>query len=175
MTQKLIIGSLAAAALIAAGCSSSGGGSTAPAGGGTSDTSVSTGSTVSISVQGGHLVGPDGHALYTFSTDTATTFSCTAGCLAVWPPITGTAKAGSGVDQDDLSSRARTDGTMQVTYDGMPLYEFTGDKSAADTNGNGVADNGGKWALAKSDDAATSPSSATSSSSDSGGGGGYGY
>jgi predicted lipoprotein with Yx(FWY)xxD motif len=36
----------------------------------------------------------------------------------------------------------RTDGTQQVTLDGHPLYHFSGDKAAGDTNGNGF---GGIW------------------------------
>ena len=34
----------------------------------------------------------------------------------------------------------RTDGTTQVTYNDWPLYLFSGDAAAGDTNGQGVGD-----------------------------------
>jgi predicted lipoprotein with Yx(FWY)xxD motif len=135
---------------------------------------------VTITLQGGHLVGPDGKALYTENVDTATTFGCNGGCLTAWPPVLGAPKAAGGVDQDDFATRARPDGTMQVTYDGKPLYEFQADTAPGDTKGDGVNEGGILWTLAKSDDApATSPSSSdddsSGSSSSGSGGGGYGY
>ena len=40
----------------------------------------------------------------------------------------------------------RTDGTYQVTYNGMPLYFYSGDTASEQTNGQGV---GGNWSIAK--------------------------
>ena len=40
----------------------------------------------------------------------------------------------------------RDDGTMQVTYNGLPLYRFANDTAAGQTNGEGVA---GLWSVAK--------------------------
>ena len=172
MTRKLIISSLAAAGLLAAGCSSSGGGTNA-AGGNSSSTGSSVG--VTISMQSGHLVGADGKALYTNSVDTSSSFGCNGGCLTEWPPVTGTAAAGSGVMASALGTEKRSDGSMQVTYNGKPVYEFAEDKSAGDTKGNGLSEAGITWSLAGA--AAASPSSPAPASSgySSGGGGGYGY
>jgi Secreted repeat of unknown function len=45
-----------------------------------------------------------------------------------------------------LGTVARADGQQQVTYDGKPLYFFSGDKAPGDTNGHGV---GSVWFAAK--------------------------
>jgi predicted lipoprotein with Yx(FWY)xxD motif len=48
----------------------------------------------------------------------------------------------AGLDQSKVGTAKRADGTMQVTYGGHPLYRFSGDKSAGQTNGQDVA---GTW------------------------------
>ncbi len=59
----------------------------------------------------------------------------------------------------------RSDGKTQVTYNGHPLYTFTGDSNPGDTSGQGVNVFGGLWY-------AVSPSGqqVTGSASNSGGG-----
>lgn len=182
MKQTLIIGSMAAAALLAAGCSSSGGGYNNPAGGNSSSSSSSSssspatgGNAVTISLQSGHLVSSDGRALYTNSVDTATKFGCNGGCLTEWPPVVGAVTVGSGVDKEDFGVAKRADGTMQVTYYGKPIYEFAEDKSASDTKGSGLSEDGITWALAKPDNAPATSLSSSATSSSTSGGGGYGY
>jgi predicted lipoprotein with Yx(FWY)xxD motif len=44
-----------------------------------------------------------------------------------------------------LGTITRSDGTVQATYDGHPLYTFAGDKSPGQDKGNGVTGFGGKW------------------------------
>ena len=44
-----------------------------------------------------------------------------------------------------LALITRDDGTMQVTYKGLPLYYFGGDKAAGDTNGAAIPN----WGVAK--------------------------
>ena len=39
-----------------------------------------------------------------------------------------------------LGTTTRDDGTTQVTYDGHPLYLYSGDTAAGDANGEGVGD-----------------------------------
>lgn len=85
---------------------------------------------VTMTSHGAVLFGPDDHALYTLSTDSTNKSTCTGGCLAAWPPLLltagGTVTGGSGVT-GKLSSLKRADGTIQVTYKGLPLYYFASD------------------------------------------------
>lgn len=54
---------------------------------------------------------------------------CQALCAQYWPPVLTSERpqAGPGVDQHALGTIIRPDGTQQVTYNGRPLYLFTGD------------------------------------------------
>ncbi len=76
---------------------------------------------------------------------------CEGGCLDNWPAFTleadETLAAGEGVT-GVLATFARSDGTMQVTYDGRPLYYFVGDTAAGDVTGQGT---GGVWFVAAAD------------------------
>jgi predicted lipoprotein with Yx(FWY)xxD motif len=45
-----------------------------------------------------------------------------------------------------LGTRHRPEGSTQVTYKNRPLYRYSGDTKAGDTNGDGV---GGIWHVAK--------------------------
>jgi predicted lipoprotein with Yx(FWY)xxD motif/predicted small secreted protein len=97
---------------------------------------------------GAYLTGKDGLTLYTFKADGANTSTCTGGCAETWQPFVVTAadtlKAGSGVT-GTLTTFARPDGSMQVAYNGAPLYSFKSDTKAGDTNGQGI---GGSWFVA---------------------------
>jgi predicted lipoprotein with Yx(FWY)xxD motif len=39
----------------------------------------------------------------------------------------------------------RSDGSVQATYDGHPLYTYVGDGAHGQANGNGLNLNGGLW------------------------------
>ncbi len=97
---------------------------------------------------GAYLTGEDGRTLYTFKPDSANTSTCTDACAANWPPFVvgagDSVTAGSGVS-GTLATFVRPDGTLQVAYNGAPLYYFANDTKAGDTNGQGV---GGKWFVA---------------------------
>jgi predicted lipoprotein with Yx(FWY)xxD motif len=97
---------------------------------------------------GAYLTGKNGRTLYTFKPDSANTSTCTGGCASTWPPFTAgptdTFSAGSGVS-GKLTTFARPDGALQVAYNDVPLYYFSNDKAAGDTNGQGI---GGKWFVA---------------------------
>lgn len=98
---------------------------------------------------GTYLTGSDGLTLYTFTPDSPNTSTCDGGCAEAWPPFiveSGTEFApGDGVD-GELTTFPRADGTLQVAYDGAPLYYFTNDTTPGDTNGQGLGDN---WFVAE--------------------------
>jgi len=79
------------------------------------------------------LVDGKGMTLYLFEKDQGTTTACTGGCAKAWPPFTGTATAGDGIDASKLGSA-----NGQVTYNGHLLYYFASDKAAGDANGVGL-------------------------------------
>jgi predicted lipoprotein with Yx(FWY)xxD motif len=99
---------------------------------------------------GKFLTGADGKTLYIFKADTtANQSTCVDACLANWPPLVATgatAPAAPAGASGTLATFARADGTMQVSYNGQPLYYFKNDAKAGDTNGQGLA--GGKWVVA---------------------------
>ncbi|MDL2335623.1 MAG: hypothetical protein QFC55_06305 [Chloroflexota bacterium] len=96
---------------------------------------------------GPHFLGPNGNALYTFDSDTTTSSACGSGCTDTWPPIVVqpgyTVQAGG--HEEDFGTITRSDGSLQLTYYGKPLYNYAGDASATDVNGDGLF---GKWHLA---------------------------
>lgn len=84
-----------------------------------------------------------GYSLYVFDNDLGAPGSnCNGGCASSWPPLLVADGGASGVL--GLGTVMRNDGTVQATYEGRPLYFFSGDNAAGDTNGQGL---GGVWWL----------------------------
>lgn len=106
----------------------------------------------------GYLVGPNGLSLYTFDIDEPGTSNCEGDCLANWPPLTvedaSDLTVAEGLDETSLGTITRSDGTLQVTLDDMPLYYFIGDSDPGDTNGDGVND---VWHLATAEAGTSGP------------------
>jgi predicted lipoprotein with Yx(FWY)xxD motif len=96
---------------------------------------------------GKYVVASNSMTLYTSSKDTKGVSNCTGECATTWPPYVPSSLApittGYGVSAG-LAKIARTDGSMQLTYNGMPLYFYKGDAKPSDTKGNGV---GGTWSV----------------------------
>jgi predicted lipoprotein with Yx(FWY)xxD motif len=84
-----------------------------------------------------------GFTLYSFAPDTKTTSKCNGSCAQIWPPVKGPASA-SGV-KGKFATIKRADGSVQATYNGHPLYTYTGDTAPKQTHGNGLNLNGGVW------------------------------
>jgi len=168
----LALAGLAAAALIAAGCSSSGnsGGSGASGGSASGSPANHSGNTVKAAKIAGVMVLTDakGFTLYWFAPDTKTTSKCNGSCAAFWPPLKGPVTA-SGI-KGTFGTIKRSDGSVQATFDGHPLYTFKGDKAPGQASGNGLNINGGLWHEAKVSGKAPAPHPSGSKSS-----GGYGY
>lgn len=104
-----------------------------------------TGATVAMTSSadfGPILVDDKGMTLYLFEKDTPNTSNCYDKCATNWPPLltSGDPLAGDGVQASMLGTTQRTDGTMQVTYNGWPLYYYAKDKAAGDLLGQGVGD-----------------------------------
>jgi predicted lipoprotein with Yx(FWY)xxD motif len=95
----------------------------------------------------------EGMTLYVFLADESTESTCYDDCEAAWPPLTveGEPAAGEGIDASLLGTSERTDGSVQVTLDGHPLYFFAQDESSGDVNGQGVGD---VWFVVSPDGAA---------------------
>ena len=153
-----------ALALVAAGCGSSndnsstsassgGGGGVYGGGGGATKPASSSGSGV-VSVDdnaklGKIIVDSKGNTLYYFEKDKQNggSSACSGACAQVWPPYTasGSPKGQNGASASMLGTLKRSDGTTQVTYNGWPLYTYTGDSKPGDTNGNNLDQFGAEW------------------------------
>ncbi len=122
------------------------------------------------------LANSAGHTLYYLSIDTTSASKCTSSCLTIWPLVAGKPQAASGMTiSGTLSSFTRTDGAVQATWNGHPLYTYSGDTAAGQTNGNGLNSFGGLWHAVVLSAAHGKPTPAPTSSSSGGGGyGGYG-
>jgi predicted lipoprotein with Yx(FWY)xxD motif len=93
---------------------------------------------------GPYLTNSAGMTLYLFTKDTVPGESaCYDQCAENWPPLlAGDAPAALPVGiQGELGTIDRTDGTKQVTYNGVPLYLWAKDTKPGDTTGQGVGDN----------------------------------
>jgi predicted lipoprotein with Yx(FWY)xxD motif len=89
---------------------------------------------------GSFLVDSAGKTLYVFTNDTPGTSTCTGNCASTWPPLltNGAPTTGTGVTASMLGTTTRADGSVQVTYNGWPLYYYSKDMAAGDTNGEGL-------------------------------------
>ena len=157
MRKFAFIGALVGAAFVAAACgggTSSYGSSASTSAGGSTGAANPPGSPAPSATVGTRttplgqiLVDANGRTLYLFEADKGMTSSCNDSCAAVWPPLTATGPltAGPGVSQSLLATTTRKDGSMEVVYNGHPLYYFVSDKQAGDTTGQGLSSFGADW------------------------------
>lgn len=164
----LAVLAVVAASAVLAACSSAST-STTGASGSSSSPAAGTAASVKTATVGGAtvLTNSKGFTLYTFAPDTSTTSKCNGSCATNWPPVTGPV-TGVGVT-GAFGTITRSDGAVQATFDGHPLYTFAGDTAPGQGNGNGVNAFGGLWhEITPSGTAAPVPAASSSS-----GGGGY--
>jgi predicted lipoprotein with Yx(FWY)xxD motif len=145
MQSKLVVNCVAAVALLAVSC----GGST-PSTSGTTPSPAATGEKIAVASNaklGQILVDESGMTVYLFLADSGTASTCYTSCAAIWPPVltTGAPQAGAGVQASLLGTTTRTDGKVEVTYAGHPLYYFVKDKVAGDVTGQGINGFGALW------------------------------
>ncbi|MFE0513769.1 SCO0930 family lipoprotein [Streptomyces sp. NPDC058964] len=99
------------------------------------------------------VVDKNGMTVYRFIKDKAwpkSVSNCTGACLEKWPAVAEVkADDTKGVAKKGLMGFTRPDtGTKQMTVNCWPIYTFSGDKAAGDTNGQGV---GGTWYAVRPD------------------------
>jgi predicted lipoprotein with Yx(FWY)xxD motif len=163
MNWKLTLnGAVAGAALLIAAC-----GSYSPSAYGTSTSPSSYGrypgvtsppagtpeppATTSIALRnsafGPILVDGSGRTLYLFEADPKDMSTCNGDCVSVWPPLIahGTPQAAAGIDQSLLTTTTRKDGSLEVVYNGHPLYYFVSDRQPGDTTGEALSSFGAEW------------------------------
>jgi predicted lipoprotein with Yx(FWY)xxD motif len=93
------------------------------------------------------IVDSKGFTLYDFHKDKGAKSACYGACAGVWPPLTtsGAPKAMSGAEASKLGTSKRSDGTVQVTYAGHPLYTYASDTKPGDVKGNDFSSFGAQW------------------------------
>jgi predicted lipoprotein with Yx(FWY)xxD motif len=96
------------------------------------------------------VVNAHGRTVYWLSPETVRHLLCrSSACFALWPPVTVRSRsvrlvAGHGV-QGRLGLLRRSDGKLQVTLRGLPLYRYAGDSGKDQVNGEGIESFGGTW------------------------------
>lgn len=147
-------------ALAVAGCGGSSDSSGESAYGGSESTATNKsassesgggGATLAVKNLGGDvgsvLVDSKGFTLYYFEKDKGGKSACYGACAEGWPPLTteGAAKGMGGVQAAKLGTTKRSDGTVQVTYAGWPLYTYVADTKPGEDNGTDVKAFGATW------------------------------
>ena len=88
------------------------------------------------------VVSSSGRTLYHYTDEAKGKVDCTGACTKLWPPLLVKAgakpAAGPGVAASKLGVLKRPDGSLQVTYGGLGLYLYAGDKKVGDANGEAI-------------------------------------
>ena len=93
------------------------------------------------------LFDANGQVVYVFENDRRNQSNCTSeDCVEAWPPVLTRERpsAGPGVDVRLLGTIRRGDGSLQVTYDGRPLY-FYEHEGPGEIKCHNVQLHGGLW------------------------------
>jgi predicted lipoprotein with Yx(FWY)xxD motif len=93
-----------------------------------------------------------GQAIYLYDIETTSRPTCYDACSEAWPPVltTGDPVAGPGVERSLLATTDRTDGTVQITYAGHPLYYYA-HEAKHEVKCHDVFLNGGNWYVVQPD------------------------
>lgn len=99
------------------------------------------------------ITGANNRTLYVLKADEKSTpaheksSTCNGACAAVWPPVlaSGTPAVAGKADASLIGLTTRSDGTKQVTYNGLPLYYYVPDTKAGQATGNHLKDGFGLW------------------------------
>lgn len=96
------------------------------------------------------LTDSQGRTLYYFTPDTASKTACTGSCAQAWPPLlfTGTGTPTASTSLPGTLAVFQNANGNQIIYNDHPLYTYSGDSAAGQTNGEGLF---GKWFVATPD------------------------
>ncbi|WP_052434717.1 COG4315 family predicted lipoprotein [Streptacidiphilus melanogenes] len=185
MKPRPLVLALLLTGAVAAGCSSTATGNSAMPPGttppGTTQTGTTPQSTASPTVHlgttrivgVGTVVDADGRTVYANDQDATVRILCGTQCAAVWTPVTVTAVPPA-IGGISFSTVTRSDGTLQLTEQGHPLYTFVGDGASGDAKGQNAKDSfGGQSFTWHAVTVVGSTPGSTQAPPPSGGGGGY--
>jgi len=93
-------------------------------------------------------------AIYYFDKEKTSESECYGDCAVAWPPVLtdGDPRADGGAQGRLLGTTERRDGSLQVTYDGRPLYYYVDDPAGVVLCHN-VDEFGGLWLAVQPDGA----------------------
>jgi predicted lipoprotein with Yx(FWY)xxD motif len=93
-----------------------------------------------------------GQAFYLFASEKSRRSQCYGGCAQRWPPVLAgeDPRAGPGGHSHLLGTTRRTDGKVQLTYAGHPMYYYDGDAPGRILC-QGVNEFGGLWLVVRPD------------------------
>jgi predicted lipoprotein with Yx(FWY)xxD motif len=113
---------------------------------------------------------PHGRTLYALTPETTHHLLCTSSeCMKFWPPVTVPSRStklkdGAGL-HGHLATFRRSNGMLQVTLNGIPLYRFSGDEGRDESNGEGIESFGGVWYAVSASGGVVKPKSGAASPS----------
>src|SRR5713101_1087086 len=135
MKSRLLFAGAMVASVLVAAC-----GSSSPSKSASPSPAAATIAVATNSKLGQIMVDGKGITVYLFVKDTGQSSTCYTSCAQVGPP-----QAGTGATASLRGTTTRTDGKVEVTYAGHPLYYFVSDKQPGDATGQGVDNFGGLW------------------------------
>jgi predicted lipoprotein with Yx(FWY)xxD motif len=93
------------------------------------------------------LVDGGGYALYAFTKDGRGASRCYSACAQAWPPliVPRRPRATRGARTSLIGVTRRSDGRLQATYRGRPLYHYVGDRRPGQVLCQNVVEFGGRW------------------------------
>jgi predicted lipoprotein with Yx(FWY)xxD motif len=100
------------------------------------------------SPEGSILATGRGATLYDFGPDSPTRSTCVnVGCVYQWPPLAAPSsiRVGAGVTRSFVGTVKRPGGSLQLTYDGHPLYTYVRDVKPGMVTGQAIDQDGGPW------------------------------
>ncbi|HKV57746.1 MAG TPA: hypothetical protein VJO32_05670 [Ktedonobacteraceae bacterium] len=104
------------------------------------------------------LINSQGMTLY-YNTSDTTSSVCSGGCASSWPPLVSSTVPSTAATLPGTLSLFTDANGSQVTYNGHPLYTFSGDTAPGQVNGDGI---GGVWFVAPTNLAASTNSNSNS-------------